>query len=773
MRLYLAAAERHWREFQELDIRFVLFSFYHLRHNQHLGALLEYLERLSATNTDRRPASVFLDSGAFSLKSGTAHMTDVTLENYVDGYIEFLQRPDTQHIELVAEVDVYQDLVNSEGTVLLEAADRVKQWRDRLYEVVGSRLVPVMTPELDWDECEELCRDDRFNWVAMAALDPDEYPNIVSETCKYINLVHRCGKKIHLFGQTNTQTNFKYLQHADSCDSSTWVSSARHGMVFIHRRGRMDSIDHESKYRRRFYESYYRKIGCDYRQILGTHRDHVSFCDGPDSRTRGCVACADQAQESRKSALIAWRDFASFIQKRLVKRVRDTVVRVSLPLKKGSDMTQETTELTPRIRKTWKGQGVRPLYEEFGGFRCPSFRNRPLDVVANLTCQNCVNFDMCQFVQKAEAAHVKNPNGVSRPPRENPKLASGRSNPSGNQHSDDRDAPGSAGPGDGSGHGSGDSGDDGGRRRRFDSGCPSVSRPLRRAQVPAGLATVERWKPRAAHMPSSGGSSKRVYGDAIKAWLSVPEKFTNEQLVRRAAKSAKITPDAPDLPAEVVQMPDTGSSTGEIPPVEPEVEVVADSDENSGLAGDVVATVEGPSGETRLPSLPIVQDTADKALGLLQSITPNFTCDTCTIESSCPKFAPGEICFFKAPLSNFDSRDPDSLLAMMEWNVGMDFERTFMAATQERVQTGGQIDRRVSEQMDRLQRKTRELLDLKQNLTNADSQGSNRGGVTINNVQVTGSQPGLVARMFSAPPSTNDPRLPPPNILPSGPPGGS
>ena len=391
MRLYLAAAERHWREFQELDIRFVLFSFYHLRHNQHLGALLEYLERLTAKNTERRPASVFLDSGVFSLKSGTAYMSDVTLENYVDGYVEFLERPDTQHIELVAEVDIYQDLVNSEGTVLLEAADRVKQWRDRLYEVVGARLVPVMTPELDWDECEELCRDARFNWVAMASLDPDECPNVVSETCKYINLAHRYGKKIHLFGQTNTQTNFKYLQHADSCDSSTWVSSARHGMVFIHRRGRMDSIDHEAKYRRRFYESYYKKIGCNYERILGTHREHIGFCEGPDSRTRGCVACADQAQESRKSALIAWRDFASFIQKRLVKRPRETVVRAGYQLKKGSDMTQETQKLTPRIRKTWKGQGVRPTYEEFGGFRCPSYRTRPLDVITNLTCQNCIS----------------------------------------------------------------------------------------------------------------------------------------------------------------------------------------------------------------------------------------------------------------------------------------------------------------------------------------------------------------------------------------------
>lgn len=763
MRLYLAAAERHWREFQEFDIRFTLFSFYHLRHNQHLGALLEYLERLSAKGTKNRPTSVFLDSGVFSLKSGTAHMADVTLENYVDGYIEFLARPDTQHIELVAEVDIYQDLVNSEGTVLLDAYDRVRQWRDRLYEVVGSRLVPVMTPELTWGECEELCRDARFNWVAMASLDPDECPNIVSETCKYINLAHRYGKKIHLFGQTNTQTNFKYLQHADSCDSSTWVSSARHGMVFIHRRGRMDSIDHEAKYRRRFYESYYKKIGCNYEQILGTHREHVSYCDGPDSRTRGCVACADQAQESRKSALIAWRDFAAFIHKRLVKRPRETVVLSGSQLKKGSDMTQETTELAPRIRKTWKGQGARPMYEEFGGFRCPSYRNRPLDVATTLTCRNCINFDMCQFVQKAEADHVKNPNSVSRAPRGNPKLASGGSNLPGNQHSDGQDARGVtiSSPGDSSG--SGDSSDDRAGRRRFDDRCPSVSRPLRRARVPAGPDTVERWKPRSAQMPSSGGGSEHSYGAAVQAWLSAPAKFTEEQLDRRAAKGAKITPDV-HLPAEVVQISETDSSTSEIPTVEAEVVVVAASDGGGGPA-------RRPVGPDEKLHLPVIQDAADKALGLLQRVTPNFTCDTCTIEASCPKFSPGEICFFKAPLDNLDSRDPDSLLAMMEWGVSMDFQRTFMAATQERVQTGGQIDRRVSEQMNNFQRKARELLELKQNLAGDNAQGSGQGGVTINNLQVAGPQPGLVARMFAAPPSANDPRLPPPNILPAGPPG--
>ena len=265
MILCLAGMER-WHELgREHDVRAVLMSYHSLRKNRHLPRMMEWFSSLRESSTERNPSWVMLDSGVFSLRQSAAPVADNILGGYFKSYADFLRGEYQGCFDIVAELDYPADVLGDDGEVLLDGYERVKNWRDELYDIVGDKLMPVLMHELSYEEKEEICRDKRWKWVAFPSL-PNDTPGaeVVSRSQEMVKLAHKYGKKIHLFAQTNTQTNFQYLLNADSVDSTTWVSGDKHGMTFTFQKGRMHSLDHSSQYRRAFYKGYYGKIGVDY-----------------------------------------------------------------------------------------------------------------------------------------------------------------------------------------------------------------------------------------------------------------------------------------------------------------------------------------------------------------------------------------------------------------------------------------------------------------------------------------------------------------------------
>lgn len=240
-------------------------------------------------------------------------------------------------------------------------------------------------------------------------------------------------------------------------------------------------------------------------------------------------------------------------------------------------------------------------------------------------------------------------------------------------------------------------------------------------------------KKRHTDPPPIPSSQNEQYGQAIAEWLSTPEKFDEKTKARRRDKGSKKPPGRPEK--TVLDLRREADERMAVPPPE--------------------ASLAKPEEVKPRVALPVVQDTkaqATAALGVLRRVTPNYTCDTCAIETTCPKFKAGEICAFKSPLDSLDSRSPDSLLSFMEFMLDQQKERTAMALFQEKVQTGGQLDRRVTAQVETTWRQARELLDLKLDIEGADhTQETNRGSVTVN-VNNVAPQGGLLQRLFSNPP---------------------
>lgn len=110
-----------------------------------------------------------------------------------------------------------------------------------------------------------------------------------------------------------------------------------------------------------------------------------------------------------------------------------------------------------------------------------------------------------------------------------------------------------------------------------------------------------------------------------------------------------------------------------------------------------------PQGTVRLPVLDPASSVYDedveqglKALGSL----PQIGCSSCAMSGECPEYEEGALCAYTSAIRKLPIRNAKSHVAMMEHLLEWDRERTYMALMQERLMAGGQIDPRVSAQLD-------------------------------------------------------------------------
>lgn len=126
-------------------------------------------------------------------------------------------------------------------------------------------------------------------------------------------------------------------------------------------------------------------------------------------------------------------------------------------------------------------------------------------------------------------------------------------------------------------------------------------------------------------------------------------------------------------------------------------------------------------------SLPVVGADGQLNLGAYRSSMPRVECNTCMLYDECPKAKPHAVCAYNELFDSFDTRSPAGIAAALDALVEEDGRRTMMAILQERLTTGGQIDPRVSHQMDSYQRRLVQVLGVKAALNPSSRKGPTHG----------------------------------------------
>lgn len=229
--------------------------------------------------------------------------------------MKFLQTsPFAKYFDLIAELDVYHPRVQG-GKTIMNALTRVLKWREKLYKIVGRRLLPACKAIMTMEDMERLCADRRFDWVGIGSHIAENDIKDLEIQKQVIRWGHTYGKKVHGYAFTRLQTDFKLLYSYDSVDSTTWLRADKYGgtFIFLPRTHHLIILSHLVKEQRRSYSAYFKEIGLDISRIMGEHRDHSATCTRQDimlvdeDDTGKCMACKDQLEELRASSLIAWR----------------------------------------------------------------------------------------------------------------------------------------------------------------------------------------------------------------------------------------------------------------------------------------------------------------------------------------------------------------------------------------------------------------------------------------------------------------------------------
>lgn len=160
-----------------------------------------------------------------------------------------------------------------------------------------------------------------------------------------------------------------------------------------------------------------------------------------------------------------------------------------------------------------------------------------------------------------------------------------------------------------------------------------------------------------------------------------------------------------------------------------------------------LAVVEGNDDQSHKPTLPVISSGA--AIGAAMRALPRLACSTCAISDDCPEFRDGYLCAFNDLFAGLSTRRADNVVPLMQSLVDANVERTMLAVLQERLVAGGQLDSRVSAQLNQALQQL-QMVD-RMNRAN-DPRGvsvrvSEAGGRMSASMEGP-SQPGFLARLF-------------------------
>lgn len=200
MKLCIAGtnADRRLFENSMVDLRFVLESHFYMRPWQidQIGKIEHFM----------------LDSGAFSFLN-SKRMVDI--DEYVDGYINFINQNDVQYF---FELDI--------DSVI--GYEEVRKIRQKIERRTRKRCIPVWHKSRGVRDFHAMCR--KYDYVAIGGIVTREIEKsehfLLNAFC---DLAHDYGCKIHGLGFT--PPNLKDYRF-DSVDSTSWSVGRRYGRLY-------------------------------------------------------------------------------------------------------------------------------------------------------------------------------------------------------------------------------------------------------------------------------------------------------------------------------------------------------------------------------------------------------------------------------------------------------------------------------------------------------------------------------------------------------------
>ena len=161
-----------------------------------------------------------LDSGAFSTFKNPEKAKSYDWDNYVKKYIQFINYTGQKRF---FEMDI-------DCVVGLE---KVEYYRKQIEDGVGIQPIPCWHASRGWEYFEMMCEEYP---VVSLGITPRTKQGALSRKKpevlkKFIDTAHKKGKKIHGLGFTQTQL-LKRLNF-DSVDSTSWLSGATYGKIWL------------------------------------------------------------------------------------------------------------------------------------------------------------------------------------------------------------------------------------------------------------------------------------------------------------------------------------------------------------------------------------------------------------------------------------------------------------------------------------------------------------------------------------------------------------
>lgn len=157
-----------------------------------------------------------LDSGAFTFMNKskkTSSFTDDALWEYIDSYIDFINRYDIKHF---FEMDI--DCV--------VGYDKVKEIRRYIEERTNKKAIPVWHRSRGIEDFYDMCKE--YKYVAVGGIAAKEIKR--SEygfLCELCDIAHSYGCKIHGLGYSPLSVLNDRRCPFDTIDSTTWLSHIR------------------------------------------------------------------------------------------------------------------------------------------------------------------------------------------------------------------------------------------------------------------------------------------------------------------------------------------------------------------------------------------------------------------------------------------------------------------------------------------------------------------------------------------------------------------
>lgn len=229
----------------------------------------------------------FLDCGSYTYFAALKYKKELPKpEKYVERYFDYIDRYGHRFCR-VAEPDLdvaFQDITFHD----------VNNWREQMLKVWPDLpITPVWQGTRGPLEWEKICLDPRIRHTALGSGHSD--PGMLA---LLVNRAHRANKTVHGFAMTRMKI-FDYV-HFDSVDSTSWVSGQKFGTLYVWRGNKFVTLPSYKKEERKFYRSYYKRIGVDWKLIIEDDVAEVRRCNVVSWRL-----LSEKLQEARKRHLMA------------------------------------------------------------------------------------------------------------------------------------------------------------------------------------------------------------------------------------------------------------------------------------------------------------------------------------------------------------------------------------------------------------------------------------------------------------------------------------